>query len=42
MKKKIVVVVAIAFSIALLGSCKSTHHCAAYSQVDVEQTATNV
>jgi len=43
MKKKIIWVAIIAVvSIFLLGSCKSVHHCPAYSQVDTEQSGQNV
>lgn len=43
MKKKFILyTVATLFVIFLLGSCKSSSHCPAYSQADVEQVNKNV
>jgi hypothetical protein len=43
MKKKVVLfVLATVFTMFLLGSCKSTSHCPAYSQADTEQAIKNV
>jgi len=43
MKKKIAwVAIITVVSVLLLGSCKSVHHCPAYSQADTEQAEQNV
>jgi len=43
MKRKITLfALAVVVSILLFGSCKSTSHCPAYSQADVEQAEQNV
>ena len=43
MKRKFILFAVVTlFAVVLLGSCKSSSHCPAYSQVEVEQAEENV